>query len=249
MMIFDSSLAGDCTVQALQHRYALQALSLLNESDFRGSRAEPWRQRMILEGGTTPEQRIAWAFRRPPPADAEAVRASRVNQRSDGPAGALRERWGRRPQLGCLRHSKRMPGRRAGTRRLHPRPPMPAQPRRSNHPGITHETATTITSLNLPRSQQAALTRALSWQRSASGIGLAALGAPLGERRRCRARLGAAGASRLPNFAPKAKRIIYLFQSGAPSQMDLFDPKPEMAKRRGGGLPESDSARATLDDR
>ncbi len=42
-----------------------------------------------------------------------------------------------------------------------------------------------------------------------------------------------------PNFAPKAKRIIYLFQSGAPSQMDLFDPKPELEKRRGEDLPES----------
>ena len=31
-----------------------------------------------------------------------------------------------------------------------------------------------------------------------------------------------------PNFPAKAKRVIYLFQSGAPSQMDLFDPKPLM---------------------
>jgi Protein of unknown function (DUF1501) len=42
-----------------------------------------------------------------------------------------------------------------------------------------------------------------------------------------------------PNHAPKAKRIIYLFQSGAPSQMDLFDPKPLMKDRRGEDLPES----------
>ncbi len=42
-----------------------------------------------------------------------------------------------------------------------------------------------------------------------------------------------------PNYAAKAKRIIYLFQSGAPSQMDLFDPKPQMAKRRAEDLPES----------
>jgi len=42
-----------------------------------------------------------------------------------------------------------------------------------------------------------------------------------------------------PNHAPKAKRIIYLFQSGAPSQMDLFDPKPEMSAQRGKDLPES----------
>lgn len=38
---------------------------------------------------------------------------------------------------------------------------------------------------------------------------------------------------------PKAKRVIYLFQSGAPSQMDLFDPKPQMAAQRGKDLPES----------
>ena len=43
----------------------------------------------------------------------------------------------------------------------------------------------------------------------------------------------------LPHHAAKAKRIIYLFQSGAPSQMDLFDPKPEMEKHRGENLPDS----------
>ena len=43
----------------------------------------------------------------------------------------------------------------------------------------------------------------------------------------------------IPHHAPKAKRIIYLFQSGAPSQMDLFDPKPALAARRGEELPES----------
>ncbi len=41
------------------------------------------------------------------------------------------------------------------------------------------------------------------------------------------------------HHAPKAKRVIYLFQSGAPSQMDLFDPKPQMAAQRGKDLPES----------
>ena len=43
----------------------------------------------------------------------------------------------------------------------------------------------------------------------------------------------------LPHFPPKAKRIIYLFQSGAPSQMDLFDPKPDMINRQGEDLPAS----------
>jgi len=39
----------------------------------------------------------------------------------------------------------------------------------------------------------------------------------------------AGGLSGLPALAPKARRVIYLFQSGAPSQMDLFDPKPKLA--------------------
>ena len=41
------------------------------------------------------------------------------------------------------------------------------------------------------------------------------------------------------HFPAKAKRVIYLFQSGAPSQMDLFDWKPQLADRRGTDLPES----------
>src|SRR3982750_3991971 len=43
----------------------------------------------------------------------------------------------------------------------------------------------------------------------------------------------------LPHFAPRAKRVIYLFQSGAPSQMDLFDYKPKLADLRGTELPAS----------
>ena len=43
----------------------------------------------------------------------------------------------------------------------------------------------------------------------------------------------------LPQFAPKAKRIIYLFQNGAPSQLDLFDYKPKLIDMFGQELPES----------
>ena len=42
-----------------------------------------------------------------------------------------------------------------------------------------------------------------------------------------------------PNFAPKAKRIIYLHQSGGPSQLDLFDYKPELKRQQGIDLPAS----------
>jgi Protein of unknown function (DUF1501) len=43
----------------------------------------------------------------------------------------------------------------------------------------------------------------------------------------------------LPHFAPRAKRIIYLFQNGAPSQLDLFDYKPLLNKMQGEDLPAS----------
>ena len=44
---------------------------------------------------------------------------------------------------------------------------------------------------------------------------------------------------KLPHFVPKAKRVIYLFQSGGPSQLDLFDYKPYLNKYRGMDLPDS----------
>lgn len=42
-----------------------------------------------------------------------------------------------------------------------------------------------------------------------------------------------------PHVTANAKRVIYLFQSGAPSQMDLFDPKPDLRDRFGEELPDS----------
>lgn len=46
-------------------------------------------------------------------------------------------------------------------------------------------------------------------------------------------------APRQPHFAPRAKRVIHLFMAGAPSQLELFDHKPELAKLEGKPLPPS----------
>ena len=46
-------------------------------------------------------------------------------------------------------------------------------------------------------------------------------------------------APRTPHFPAKAKNVIFLFQAGAPSQMDLFDPKPVLQKYHGQSLPPS----------
>ena len=44
---------------------------------------------------------------------------------------------------------------------------------------------------------------------------------------------------RAPHFAPRAKAVIHLFMGGAPSQLDLFDPKPTLTKYEGKPLPPS----------
>lgn len=46
-------------------------------------------------------------------------------------------------------------------------------------------------------------------------------------------------ATGLTHFAPKAKRVVYLFQSGGPSQLELLDEKPELKRLHGTELPES----------
>lgn len=50
---------------------------------------------------------------------------------------------------------------------------------------------------------------------------------------------GAGSMAGLPHFAPKAKRVIYLFQNGAPSQLESFDYKPLLNKMTGEELPAS----------
>jgi hypothetical protein len=81
-----------------------------------------------------------------------------------------------------------------------------------------------------------ALTRRHFFGRTATGIGIAAL-ATLLDRDLKGATTGALPG--FPNFAPKAKRIIYLFQSGGPSQLETFDYKPQLVERQGTDLPES----------
>lgn len=80
------------------------------------------------------------------------------------------------------------------------------------------------------------MTRRYFFGRSATGIGVAALANVFGKDLRAAVHGGLPG---LPHFAPKAKRVIYLFQSGGPSQMELFDYKPRLDDFQGKDLPES----------
>ncbi len=75
------------------------------------------------------------------------------------------------------------------------------------------------------------LTRRQFFGLSSAGIGAAALSALVNS--------PASALTHQMHTTPKAKRVIYLFQSGGPSQLDLFDYKPQLQSRQGDDLPDS----------
>ncbi|MBM62976.1 MAG: sulfatase [Acidobacteria bacterium] len=90
---------------------------------------------------------------------------------------------------------------------------------------------------------QRLLTRRRFLELSRTGIGAAALGTlwqqdVLGQGTKSPVD-SVGGLAGLPHFAPKAKRVIYLFQAGAPSQHELWEYKPKVVELRGTELPES----------
>lgn len=97
----------------------------------------------------------------------------------------------------------------------------------------------------LHEKQSQLMTRRTLFGGSAAGIGAIALGnllardAPAAPANVTRAESSSDGLPGLPHFAPKAKRVIYLFQSGGPSHVDLFDHKDELDKLHGTDLPDS----------
>jgi len=87
-----------------------------------------------------------------------------------------------------------------------------------------------------------AITRRYFFGRGATGLGTVALASLLNPRlfaadEEPRNLVG--GLDSLPHFAPKAKRVIWLFQSGGPSQLDLFDDKPQLQAKFGEEVPTS----------
>ncbi len=95
--------------------------------------------------------------------------------------------------------------------------------------------------LNDPRQEIALqLTRRHFFGRAATGIGTAALASLLNPQLLSAATTSTDhGVLGQPHFTPSAKRVIYLFMSGAPSQIDLFDYKPAMNALFDQDLPES----------
>jgi uncharacterized protein (DUF1501 family) len=79
-----------------------------------------------------------------------------------------------------------------------------------------------------------AVTRRWFFRECGVGLGALALAQLLGDRRLSAASAPASAlAPRAPHFAPRAKRVIYLFMAGAPSHLELFDNKPELGRWNG----------------
>ncbi len=91
--------------------------------------------------------------------------------------------------------------------------------------------------------QLQSLTRRHFFGRTALGLGSAALASLLPDRIRAgevaAVNPQTGGLGGLPHFAPKARRAIYLFMAGAPSQIDMLDYKPKMAEMFDKDLPDS----------
>jgi hypothetical protein len=82
-------------------------------------------------------------------------------------------------------------------------------------------------------------TRRSFFQECAGGIGIIALAELMAREGRAAAPEINPLAPKKPHFAPKAKNVIFMFMEGGPSQLDLFDPKPELQKWSGKPLPPS----------
>src|ERR1700690_46260 len=100
--------------------------------------------------------------------------------------------------------------------------------------------------MDLRHRQNLLLTRRHFFGRTSAGLGVAALGTllandlPAAEIPPSGPAAGSnEGLPGLPHFAPRAKRVIYLFQSGGPSQMELFDYKPKLQDLARTELPDS----------
>jgi uncharacterized protein (DUF1501 family) len=83
--------------------------------------------------------------------------------------------------------------------------------------------------MNLFDQYNNAVTRRQFFRKSGTGLGVAAMASLIGEKGF--SAVQSMGDMTVPQFAPKAKRAIYISLIGAPSQLDTFDYKPELEKR------------------
>ena len=238
--VFDAPDGVQACTRRLRSNTPLQALTLLNDQAF-VEIAQGLAGRIVAErpaderpraDSTTPSA-SAWAAS---PADAElalADAAARTQERAE-----LRERRRR-----AIR----------GARACRPGPPWPASCSTSTSSSPESDASRRSTAMTRDAEPTAGLSCCSRQTRrhffADCGVGLGGDGAW----RRCwrpasgRAAVPSRRARRRPNplavrpghFPPRAKSVIYLFMAGGPSQLELFDYKPELQKYNGQPIPES----------
>ena len=219
MMNFDAAGRETCVVRELRTNTPLQALNLMNDVTYLEA-ARKMAERMMREGGAhAGNAHRVWLRARHGP---NAWRA-RVPD-AGGEPGAFIGTNSRQILTAAARYlsqGRSAPRRQAGRARaggLYGGGQPDPQPGSSGHQGM-----------NMDRQL---LTRRYFFGNASAGLGIAALSSLLQADE-------AGGLPGLPHFPPTAKRVIYLFQSGAPSQMDLFDYKPRLKDLTGTELPDS----------
>jgi hypothetical protein len=93
--------------------------------------------------------------------------------------------------------------------------------------------------MNLHNHLNQLMTRRQFFGRTSTGIGTLALASLLNESGAAADVNASHGVVKQFDYPPRARRVIFLFQSGGPSQMDLFDPKPKLNELTGQPMPES----------
>ena len=219
LLTFDAPSREICTVRRIRTNTPLQALTTLNDPAFFEA-AQAWPRASCGKAARARAREPTYGFRlcvarRPKAAEVDRIVAAFDKERTwfDG-------------------HRDEAARRGAAARRT----------ARSWPPGPWSPTCCSIWTRRSPRSngvnrqELIEITRRQFFTAGTFGIG--------GDRagRRCSSRDGA-GRSRIrwrrtpPHFAPKAKRVIYLFMAGAPSQLDLFDYKPKLQRAQRPAVP------------
>ena len=227
MAAFDAPSREVCVVKRSNTGTPQQGFVLLNDPQFVEA-ARVLAEMTLKQGGRAPDERVRFVFRRLTGREPDPQEMTLMCELLDEQQNLFAKEPDRATKLLAVGDRKGRPCVGPGRTRGHDRTGP-------NHPESRCNGLEKVNFMDSPQTpllDPFGITRRHFFPRTASGLGAMALAGLLP--RACSAaepvQKAIGGLPGFPNFAPKARRIIYLFQSGAPSQMDLFDYKPLLNK-------------------